>query len=145
MSSLVIDYKFFPRFFFFEVFRGFFICLRSLRKKTQECSISGFPNSAVICSQKFHGLMEMVESPFWYKKYKYINFLKASSNCSMWVVYWRLLNQFSRSLLNILVMLGLHHRCLPENFRKIFQNTGRLLLTFKILSFDFQKRKIIVT
>ena len=25
-------------------------------------------------------------------------------------------------------MLGLHHRCLPENLRKIFQNNGRLLM-----------------
>ena len=69
---------------------------------------------------------------------------KASLYCSMWVVYWRLLNWFSGGLLNILLMLGLHHRCFPENFRKIFQNTGWLILTFNIYSFDFQKRKIVV-
>ena len=55
---------------------------------------------------------------------------KASINCSMSVIYWRLLNRFSGDLLNSLLILGLHHRCFPEDFRKIFQNTGRLFLTF---------------
>ena len=82
----------------------------------------------------------MVKNPFWYKKYKHINWLKASINCSMWVVYWRLLNRFSGGLLNNLLMLGLHHRCLPENFRKIFQNTGRLLLTFNIYNVRVSKK-----
>ena len=50
----------------------------------------------------------------------------------MSLVYWRLLNRFSGGLLNNLLMLGLHHRCLPENFRKIFQNTGWLILAFNI-------------
>ena len=30
----------------------------------------------------------MVKNPFWYKKYKHINCLKASINCSLGVVYW---------------------------------------------------------
>ena len=65
---------------------------------------------------------------------------KASVNCSMWVVYWGLLNWFSRGLLNILLILGLHHRCFPENFRKIFLSNGRLLLTFNIYKVLISKK-----
>ena len=83
----------------------------------------------------------MVKNPFWYKRYKHINWLQASINCSMWVAYWRLLNRFSGGLLNNLIMLGLHHWCLPDNFRKMFQNTGRLLLTFKFIKFWFRKKE----
>ena len=77
-------------------------------------------------------------------KKKHINWFKASINCSMWVVYWPLLNRFSGDLLNILLMSGLHHSCLPENFRKVFQNTGRLLLILTFIKFWFLKKEIIV-
>ena len=88
----------------------------------------------------------MVKNPFWYKKYKHINWLKVSINCSVLVVYWRLLNQFSGGQLNNLLMLGLHHRYLPQNFMEIFQNTGRLLLAFSIYKVLISKKgKIIVT
>ena len=125
MLCLVIDFK-------MRKFWGFCICLRSLRKNV----ISGFPKSVVLCSQKFCVLPEMVKNLFWYKKYKHINCLKASINCSLWVAYWRLLNRFPGSLLIILLMLGLLHRCLPENFR-IF---GRLLLTFNIYKVLISKK-----
>ena len=43
-------------------------------------------------------------------------------------------------------MLGMHRRCFPKNFRKIFQNAWRLLLTFKIYKvLSSKKRKIVVT
>ena len=136
MLCLVIDFK-------MRKFSGFFICLRSLGKKekAKEHSIKGFPKSVVLCSQQFCGLPEMVKNPFWYKKYKHINWLKASINCSMWVLYWRLLNRFSGGLLNNLLMLGLHHRYLPQNFRKIFQSTGRLLLAFYIYTVLISKKR----
>ena len=133
MLCLVIDFK-------MSKFSGFFYLFEEPKKKTKERFISGFPKSVVLYSQKFCGLPEMVKNPFWYKKYKHINWLKASINCSMWVVYWRLLNRFSGGLLNNLLMLGLHHRYLPENFRKIFQNTGRLLLTFNIYKVLISKK-----
>ena len=37
-------------------------------------------------------------------------------------------------------MLGLHHRCLPENSRKIFQNTRRPLRTFKKVLFPKKEK-----
>ena len=132
MLCLVIDFK-------MRKFSGFFYLFEEPRKRTNERFISGFPKSVVLYSQKFCGLLEMIKNPFWYKKYKYINWLKASINCSMWVVYWRLLNRFSGGLLNNL-LLGLHHRCLLENFRKIFQNNGRLLLTFNIYKVLISKK-----
>ena len=63
-------------------FSGVFLPVLGAYEKTQECSISGIPKSAVLCSRKFRGLLEMVKVR-WYKKYKHINCLKASSNCSM--------------------------------------------------------------
>ena len=132
MLSLVIDFK-------IRKFSRFFICLRSLRKNSR-APIRGFPKSVALCSQKFCGLLKMVKKSVLIKKYTHINCLKALTNCSMWVVYWQLLNRFFRGLLNILLMLGLHHRRLPENFRKIFQNTGRLLLTFNIYNVRVSKK-----
>ena len=78
LLCLVIDFK-------MRKFSGFFICLRSLGKKekAKEHSIKGFPKSVVLCSQQFCGLPEMVKNPFWYKKYKDINRLEASINCSV--------------------------------------------------------------
>ena len=125
MLCLVIDFK-------MRKFSGIFLSIWGAQEKTQKHFIRSISESAVLCSQKFWGLPEMVKNPFWYKKYKLINCLKASDNCSMWVVHWQSLNRFSGGLLNILLMLGLHHRCLPENFRKIFQNTRQLLQTLNI-------------
>ena len=105
-------------------------------------SIIGFLKSGIVlCSQEFCELLEMVESLFWYKKYKHINCLKVSINCCIWVVYWPLLNRFSGNLLNILQMLGLNRKCLPDNFGKIFRNTGELLLTFKICKVLISKKE----
>ena len=125
MLCLIIDFK-------MRKFSGFFICLRNLGKN--------FPKSVVLCSQKFCGLPEMVKNPFWYKKYKNRNYLKASINCSMWVVYWRLLNRFSGGLLNILLMLGLHHRCLPDILRKYFKILDGCFWDLTFTKFWFLKK-----
>ena len=125
MSCLIIDFK-------MRKFSGFFICLRNLGKN--------FPKSVVLYSQKFCGWPEMVKNPFWYKKYKNRNYLKVSINCSMWVVYWRLLNRFSGGLLNILLMLGLHHRCLPEILRKCFKILDGCFWDLTFTKFRFLKK-----
>ena len=121
-----------------RTFSGFFICLRSLGKNQQR-SISGFPKSVVLCSQKFCGLPEMVKNPFWYKRFKHINWLKASINCSMWVVYWRLLNRFSRGLLNNL-LLGLHHRY-QRILGKYFKTLGGCFWHLTFIKFWFPKKE----
>ena len=106
-------------------------------EKTLERSISGFPNSVFLCSQKFCGLPEMVKNPFWYKKYKHINWLKVSINFSKSVVYSRLLNRFSGGLLNDLLILRLH----PENFRKNFKTLGGCFWHLTFIKFWYPKKE----